>query len=270
MSNARLERTFRDKVVWVTGASSGIGEALALALGPLGARLVLSARRRDELDRVAAACAGARSVDVIPLDLGDIDSLEGKAEDVLAKLGAVDVMIHCGGISQRSRIIETSVSVDERILRVNYLGTVALTKALLPSMVRRKSGQFVVVSSLVGKFGTPLRSSYSASKHALHGFFDSLRAEHHDDGIRVTIVCPGFVKTNVSMNALTGDGSAQGTMDQATGRGIEASECADAILDATAGEREERYVGGMERFAVYVKRIAPSVFSRMVRRARVT
>lgn len=265
-----LERAFRDKVVWITGASSGIGEALAVALARVGARLVLSARRHEELERVARACAPARSVDVVPLDLGDVDSLVGKAEDVLAKLGSVDVMIHCGGVSQRARVIDTDIGVDERIMRVNYLGTVALTKALLPSMVARRRGHFVVVSSLVGKFGSPLRSSYAASKHALHGFFDSLRAELHDEGIRVTIVCPGFVKTNVSINALTGDGSPQGKMDRATGRGMEPAACAAVILRAAAAEREERYVGGAERFAVYVKRIAPTVFSRFVRRAAVT
>jgi dehydrogenase/reductase SDR family member 7B len=263
------ERRFEGQWVWITGASSGIGEACARAFAREGARLVLSARRREELERVAAAC-GAREVLVEPMDQSDTGSLDAVVERVLARTGGVDVMVHNAGVSQRSRAIDTKVSVDERIMRVNYLGPVALTKALLPSMVRRKKGHFVVVSSLVGVFGTPLRSSYSASKHALHGFFESLRAEHHGDGLRVTVVCPGFVQTEVSRNALTGDGSPQGTMDDATAKGITADECAAGLLDATAREREEVYVGGRERLAVYLRRYAPPVFSFFIRRSKVT
>ncbi len=200
--------------------------------------------------------------------LSVLDEVEGPCR--LAKTGGVDVMVHNAGVSQRSRAIETKISVDERIMRVNYLGPVALTKALLPSMVARRRGHFVVVSSLVGVFGTPLRSSYSASKHALHGFFESLRAEHFGDGLRVTVVCPGFVQTEVSRNALTGDGTPQGTMDAATGAGISAEQCARGLVDAAAREREEVYVGGRERFAAYLRRYAPAVFSYMIRRAKVT
>jgi short-subunit dehydrogenase len=266
---AMKERRFEGKWLWITGASSGIGEACARAFAREGAKLVLSARRRDELERVARDCAASEVV-IEPMDQGELDSLGPLVERVLARTGGVDVMVHNAGVSQRSRAIDTKLSVDERIMRVNYLGPVALTKALLPSMIARKSGQFVVVSSLVGIFGTPLRSSYSASKHALHGFFESLRAEHHRDGIRVTIVCPGFVQTEVSRNALTGDGSAQGTMDEATAKGITAEECAQGLIDATAREREEALVGGKETLAVYLKRYAPPVFSFFIRRAKVT
>lgn len=260
---------FAGKWVWITGASSGIGEACARAFAREGAKLVLSARRRDELERVAKGL-GAAEVLVEPLDQSALDTIDAITERVLARTGGIDVMVHNAGISQRGRAIDTKLAVDERIMRVNYLGPVAITKALLPSMVRRRTGHFVVISSLVGAFGTPLRSSYSASKHALHGFFDSLRAEHHDDGLRVTIVCPGFVRTEVSRNALTGDGTPQGTMDEAIDRGISADECAAGVIDATAREREEVLVGGRERLAVYLKRFAPPVFSRLIRRAKVT
>jgi short-subunit dehydrogenase len=154
-------------------------------------------------------------------------------------------------------------------MRVNYFGAVALTKALLPSMIARHGGHFVVVSSLVGIIGSPMRSGYSASKHALHGFFDSLRAEHHDDGIRVTIVCPGFVRTDVSVHALTGHGAPQGTMDAATARGIEPDVCAQRIVRGVEHGERELYVGGRETVAVYLKRYWPAAFERMLRRARV-
>jgi len=259
---------FSGKIIWITGASSGIGEALAVAFAREGARLVLSARRESELGRVASRCGGAASIAIVPLDLGELGSLAQKVRDVLAKEGHVDVMVHNGGISQRSLARDTAVEVDERLLRVNHLGPVALTKALLPAMAGRGAGHFVVVSSLVGVFGTPLRSSYSASKHALHGFFDSLRAEEHDRGIRVTIVCPGFVRTDVSRNALSGDGSPHGVMDPRTDSGIEPDACARAIVDAVARGKREVYVGGRETLAVYAQRFAPGVFARLLRRVQ--
>jgi short-subunit dehydrogenase len=261
--------SFAHRVVWITGASSGIGESLAHAFARRGARLVLSARRRDELDRVASTCTGASSVHVHPLDLADTASLAAHAKQVLSDVGDVDVMVHNGGVSQRARALDTSVEVDDRLMRVNYLGAVALTKALLPSMIARNQGRFVVVSSLVGIIGSPMRSGYAASKHALHGFFDSLRAEHHDDGISVTIACPGFVRTGVSIHALTGTGAPQGTMDTATDRGIEPDACAERIVRAVERGKREVYVGGYETIAVYLKRYAPSMFERLLRRARV-
>jgi len=259
---------FEGRLVWITGASSGIGEALAVAFAAEGAKLVLSARRGSELRRVAARCGRAASVDVLPLDLGELSSLPAHAADVVARHGGVDVMVHNGGISQRSLARDTTVEVDERLLRVNHLGPVALTKALLPSMASRGRGHFVVVSSLVGVFGTPLRSSYAASKHALHGFFDSLRAEEHDRGLRVTMVCPGFIRTDVSRNALSGDGSAHGVMDPATDKGLAPDVCARRILHAVAREKREVYVGGLETRAVLVQRLLPGVFARLVRRVK--
>ncbi len=261
-------RRFEGKTVWITGASSGIGEACARAFAAEGAALVLSARRRDELERVAAA-SGASRVRVVPIDLAELGRSMELARAAVEAAGVVDVIVHNGGISQRSRAIDTSLEVDHRLFDVNYFGTVALTKALLPGFVQRHGGHYVVVTSLTGVVGTPMRSSYAASKHALHGFFDSLRAEHHDDGIRVTLVCPGFVATDVSRNALTGDGSAQGTMDAATAHGISPDRCARGILDATAARDEEVYVGGRETLGVYLKRYAPRIFSRVLRRARV-
>lgn len=179
-------------------------------------------------------------------------------------------MIHNGGVSQRSLARDTTLEVDRKIMETDYFGAVTLTKALLPSMRERGRGRFVVISSLVGKIGSPMRSGYAAAKHALHGFFESLRAEEHDAGIRVTMVCPGFVRTDVSVNALTGDGRPQGTMDRGQARGMSSDECARRIADAVRNDRDEIVIGGKERFAVLLWRLLPSAYRRVVRRARVT
>jgi short-subunit dehydrogenase len=258
------------KVVWITGASSGIGEALAHAWAARGARLILSARNEARLAEVRATLPGPDTHLVLPLDLTDEATLGPAVAAALAGASAIDVLVHNGGVSQRSLARDTGVEVDRRIFETNFFGALALTKAVLPSMLARKAGHFVVISSLVGKFGTPLRSGYSASKHALHGFFDSLRAETWRDGIRVTLVCPGFIRTALPLNALTGDGSPQGTMDRAQERGMAPEVCAERIVRAVEQGGDEVLVGGRERFAVYLKRFAPGLFNRVIRKARVT
>jgi short-subunit dehydrogenase len=260
--------TLADSRIWITGASSGIGEALAYELARRGARLVLSARNASTLEPVRARCERPDVHEVVPLDLADQTSVMAAAAKVLAT-GAVDVMVHNGGISQRGLVKDTSLDVDRRIMETNYFGTVGLTKAVLPSFLDRSAGHFVVVSSLVGKIGSPLRSTYAASKHALHGFFDSLRAEVASSGVRVSIVCPGFVATNVSKNALRGDGSAHGVMDEATARGISPERCARAIARIIEKNRSEALVGGKEIAAVYAKRLVPKLFEKMLERANV-
>jgi short-subunit dehydrogenase len=254
--------------IWITGASSGIGEALAYELARRGARLVLSARQANTLEAVRTRCERPDEHEVVPLDLADQASVAAAAGKALGT-GAVDVLVHNGGISQRSLAKDTSLEVDRRIMETNYFGTVGLTKAVLPSFLTRGAGHFAVVSSLVGKIGTPYRSTYAASKHALHGFFDSLRAEVAPSGVRVTLVCPGFVATNVSKNALTGDGSAHGVMDGATARGISAERCARAIARAIEKNRSEVLVGGKEVAAVYAKRFVPKLFEKTLERVKV-
>ncbi len=261
---------FEGKVVWITGASSGIGEALAYALATRGARLILSARRETKLEEVQAACAHPDRHVVLPLDLADTASLEAAARQALGLAGLVDVLINNGGVSQRALAVETQLAVDRRIMDVNYFGAVALTKAVLPSMLARGAGHLVVVTSVVGKFGSPWRSAYSASKHALHGFFDALRAEVHEAGIRVTLVCPGFVRTDVSVNALTGDGTPQGTMDAGQQSGLSVEVCAARILRAIERQKDEVCFGGKEAMAVYLKRFWPGLLNRIIRRAKVT
>jgi dehydrogenase/reductase SDR family protein 7B len=266
------KRRFDGQVVWITGASSGIGEALAQAFAQEGAALVLSARRKPELDRVAALCTplGAASVDVIPLDLSDVDGLAAKTDEVIRRVGNVSVMVHNAGVSQRALALETSLDVDRRLMDINYFGVIAITKALLPHMLRVKGGRFVVVSSVMGLFGAKLRTAYSASKHALHGFFESLESEHHNDGIRITMVCPGYVRTNISKNALRGDGTAHAIMDEATDHGLTPERVASEILDAIAKDRSMITPAGKERVGVYLKRFAPGLLARILRDAKST
>lgn len=263
--------SFTNKVVWITGASSGIGKALALELSNRNAKLILSSRKEEELTKVKRACKHSDNVTIIPLDLEQYDTLQSKVDEALAAFGTIDILINNGGISQRSFVKDTAIKVDKKIMDINYLGTVALTKAVLPHFIANKSGHFVTTTSIVGKIGTPLRSSYAASKHALHGFFDSLRAEVHAQNIAVTLVCPGFVNTNISMNALTGDGTKQQKMDKATANGIAPEKCAKLMLKAITNKKEEVYIAGAkEKLGVYVKRFFPNLFSFMVRRLSVT
>ncbi|MCB9315353.1 MAG: SDR family oxidoreductase [Lewinellaceae bacterium] len=263
---------FFQKRIWITGASSGIGEALAYACADAGAQLILSARNQTELERVAAEAKikGATGVLVQPLDLAQHDTISGIVSNVLKQVGKVDMLINCGGLSQRGRALDTPLEVDKRLMDVNFFGTIALTKAILPSMLTHQLGHIVVVTSLTGKFGSPVRSAYAASKHALHGFFDSLRAELGDTPIRITLACPGFVRTNISINALTGSGKPQGTMDDATGKGITPGNAAYRILRAIRKGKEEIWFGGKEVLAVYIKRFFPAYFSKLIKRAKVT
>lgn len=262
-----MPRRFENQVVWITGASSGIGAALAEAFAREGARLVLSARRRTELEAVATRCGGEPFV--LPLDLAEAATFPPLVDAVRQRLGRVDIVVHNGGVGQRSLAKETTLDVDRRIMEINYFGAVALTKALLPSMLEARAGHLVVVSSVMGKVGTPLRSAYAASKHALHGFFDCLRAELADDGITVTLICPGYVRTDVSKNALTGDGSPKNVVGEDVAGGHPADLTALQVLDAVAARRSEVYVGalGKERLALALKRFLPGVLERVVRSA---
>lgn len=263
-----MSERYRDQVVWITGASSGIGEALAVAWSREGARVILSARKAGELERVRQACAHPERHLVRPLDLVDEKTIETTAADVLRELGKVDVLVHSGGVSQRSLVADTAVTTDRAIMELNYFGAIALTKAVLPSMLARKSGHLVPISSVIGHVGIPLRSAYAASKHALHGFFDALRAENEKDGIRVTIICPGYIRTKISENALRGDGSKYGTTDD-THKGAMLPEVAALkIVDGVAKGKHEVRVGGREIHAILLKRWLPGVAARVIKLRR--
>ena len=263
--------SFTNKVVWITGASSGIGKHLAIELSKQGAKLILSSRKTEALETVKQLCKKPEKVKLIPLDLEDYNNFESTVETAVSCFGSIDILVNNGGVSQRAFASDTTIVVDKRLMDINYLGTIALTKALLPHFIKNKSGHFVVTTSIVGKIGTPLRSSYAASKHALHGFFDSLRAELHNDKIAVTLVCPGFVNTNVSMHALTGDGTPQNTMDKATENGINPERFAKLMAKAIYKKKEEVYIAGFkEKLAVFAKRFYPKLLSIMIRKLSVT
>lgn len=254
------------QVAWITGASSGIGEALALELARRGAKLVLSARREDELRRVADATnLPPENVLVLPLDMTDESQLPGHVQTVLDYFGQIDYVFQNAGITQRGTVAETKFEVYRQLMEVNFFGVVALTKAVLPHMLTQKSGHFVVTSSVAGKLGTKQRSGYCASKHALHGFFDALRAEIYEDDLHVTMVCPGYIKTPISLHALNADGQKHARMDQNQAIGMDPAKCARQICNAVARHREEVYVGGFEIGGIYLKRFFPGFLSRILR-----
>ncbi len=259
----------KEKIIWITGASSGIGEALAYELSKQGRTLILSARRKDALETVKANCTLPEKITILPLDLSNFNSLPELTKQAIAIHGKIDVLINNGGISQRSLIAETKFEVFEKMIDVNYLGTLQLTKSLLPHFITEKAGHFVTVTSLMGKFGSPYRSGYCGAKHALHGFFDVLRMEHEKDNIDVTLICPGFIQTNVAKNALTADGSAQEKQDQATANGLAVATCAKRIIRAMEKKKFEAYVGGTEIAGVYLKRFFPRLLHKVVLRSAV-
>ncbi len=262
---------YHEQTIWITGASSGIGKALALELHQRGATLILSSRRMEALEEVRQACAQLERVHLAPLDLQDYSSLAPIAQQVITAHGPIDYLVNNGGVSQRAYAVDTALAVDAQIMDINFMGTVALTKAVLPHLQERQQGKVVTVTSMVGKYGTPKRSTYSASKHALHGFMDALRAEVWKDQIAVQLICPGYVQTQISMNAVTGDGSKQQQMDQATAQGIPADRFARKMANAMLGSKPEVYIcGAKERAGLYVKRFFPRLFNKLVRKVNVT
>lgn len=253
---------FEGKSVWITGASSGIGEALALQFASRGAKVTLSARREGELERVRdhAVDNGANEADllVLPLDVTDHDSMPAAVERVTSTFGRIDMLVNNAGISQRSLCIDTDMPVYRRLFEVDVLGQIALTKAVLPGMLEQGGGRIAVTSSVAGKIGVPLRTGYCAVKHAVMGFFDALRAEVCHHGIEVFTITPGYIRTNISVHALKGDGSEFGEVDDDIAGGMDATRCAEVILDGFRKGVPEIAVGeGMEMKALYLKRFFP-------------
>ena len=257
---------FHDKTVWITGASSGIGEALARAFHAEQAHVVLSARRQEELERVAAACPGGRTT-IIPLDVTDRAAVQEAAAAALGRLGRIDILVNNAGLTQRAAVADADLSVFRRVMEVNYFGPLMLTKAVLPHMLDRGAGHIVAVTSVAGKYGSPGRSGYCAAKHAAHGLFDSLRAEVERRGVKVTLVVPGPVRTDISINALTADGTRWRRMDSFLEQGLTPEICAARILDAVhAGRRETLIARGATRRYALLKRLSPWLLSRAVSR----
>ncbi len=257
-----------NKVVWITGASSGIGEALAYNLSEKKCKLILSGRNIDALERVKNNCSNP-NIHILAFDLENYENASANVTKALSFFGNIDILINNGGISQRSLIMDTEFKVDKKLIDIDYLGTIAITKALLPHFIAQKKGHYVTITSIMGKFGSPYRSGYCAAKHGLHGFFDVLRMEHFNDNISVTLVCPGFVQTNVAKNALTGNGSIQNTEDEATKNGIPVSKFAKKCVKAIESNKKEISIGGKEIIGVYIKRFFPSFLDKIILKNKV-
>ncbi len=255
---------FKNKTVWITGASSGIGKALAIRFSNLGANVVLSSRKESELIEVEKLCQSKTLV--LPLDLSHQQNFPELVKAVCNRFGEINFLINNGGISQRSLASETTIEVDRKLMEVNYFGTVGLTKAILPLMQKQKSGHIITISSLSGKFGFFLRSAYSAAKFAQVGFFESLRLEEEKNNILVSIVFPGFVRTNISQNALSANGEKHGELDKNQEKGISAEKCAQDIINGILDEKHEIFTGGKEIFMIKIKRFLPHLFYKILRK----
>ncbi|WEK36866.1 MAG: SDR family NAD(P)-dependent oxidoreductase [Candidatus Pseudobacter hemicellulosilyticus] len=261
---------FSNKVIWLTGASSGIGEALAGALLQQNAKLILSSRREAELLRVSGQSTDPQRVAILPLDLEKPETFEAAVQQAIQAFGQIDYMIHNGGISQRSLVVDTQPSVQRKVMEVDYFSYIELTRLLLPHFKQQGRGHFVVMSSVMGKIGTPMRSAYAAAKHALHGFFDCLRAELWQEQIQVTIITPGYIRTNVTRNAVTASGEKLNKEGKDISRGYPPEKAAQQILKAIRKGKYEKYVGrafSKEWMAIQLMRLFPTLAIRVFRTA---
>lgn len=264
----------QDAVVVITGASSGLGKECARAFHAAGARLVLCGRDATRLQQVVqeltATSASAKqkqthTPSTVTFDLADRHTVDRAAEEILKCYGHVDVLINNAGISFRGNILDTSVSVQRDVMETNYFGPIALTQALLPSMVGRRSGHIVAISSVQGKIAIPYRSAYAASKHATQAYFDCLRAEVERDGIGVSVISPGYIRTNLSLNAVTGDGSKYGVMDKNTATGWDPADVAQAILKAVRHRSKDVVLAAaLPTVAVYLRTLWPALFFKLM------
>jgi dehydrogenase/reductase SDR family member 7B len=261
------KRSLQGKVVWITGASRGIGAALAVELARHGARLVLSApeSERASLEQTQQRCQGGGH-QLIAFDLAQ----PAQIAEAHQRAGHVDILINNAGITHRSKILETSLEVDRRVLEVNYFGPIALTKLVAADMVRHGGGQVVAIASVLGLIATPQRSAYIAAKHAMNGFYEALRAETADQGILVTLVFPGFVNTEISTHALTGDGGKHGKQDPGQANAMTPEDLAKRVVAGVLAGKQRMLIAGKERALVYLNRFAPSLVSRIVRKVAVT
>jgi dehydrogenase/reductase SDR family member 7B len=260
----RKSELFRGKVAWITGASSGIGEALVYEFVKLGATVIASSNDLPGLERVKATCREkALNVSCVPFDLSNTTGIENIVRQQLDLLGHIDFLLNIGGISQRARIDETPLWLDRKIFEINYFGTIALTKAVLPYMVRQQSGHILATSSISGRFGFPLRSAYSASKQALHGFFETLYLENKKLNIRTSVIIPGRVRTNISFHALDSEGKEHGKMDEGLAKGIMPEKAAGIIIRGIKRNKREILVGRGELILLYIRRLCPWLFFRI-------
>lgn len=263
---------FQNKVIWITGASSGIGKEIAITLSKIpNVSIILSARRQDKLIEVKNICTQNNCLcEILLLDLEKTTELENKASEAISIFGRIDIVIHNGGISQRSSVIETPIENDRKIMEIDYFSTVILTKSVLPSMISHKFGHIVVISSISGIFGFPMRSAYCAAKHALYGFYESLDIELRSHGVHVTMVAPGRIQTDISYSALTKDGLPHGKMDDGQKNGMPVDVCVSKLLKAVAKQKHEVLIGGKELILAHIYRKLPCLFHKIAGNIKAT
>jgi dehydrogenase/reductase SDR family member 7B len=260
----KKESMFKGKVVWITGASSGIGEALVHEFVFRGATVIASSNDREGLEKVKADCGNkSLMVHCVPFDLADTSGIENLAEQQIQSHGKIDYLLNIGGISQRARIDETPLWLDRKIFEINYFGTIALTKAVLPFMVKQRSGHILATSSITGRFGFPLRSAYSASKEALHGFFETLYLENKKYNLKASVIIPGRVRTSISIHALDSEGKEHGKLDDGQAKGIVPHRAAEIIIKGIIKNKREILVGSSELMMLYIRRWCPWLFFRI-------
>jgi dehydrogenase/reductase SDR family member 7B len=264
-------RTFENKVVWITGASSGIGESLVYEFVRRGARVIASSNDLTGLSRVKEACdSKSEMVHCVPFDLSDTSGIEEITSRQISIFGKIDFLLNIGGISQRARIEETPLWLDRKIFEINYFGTIAVTKAVLPYMIRQKSGHILATSSISGRFGFPLRSAYSASKQALHGFFETLYLENKSSNIRTSVIIPGRVNTSISFHALNPEGKEHGQLDDGLAKGISPDKAAKIIIRGIERDKREILVGRSELLLLHIRRYLPWLFFRIADKIKST
>jgi dehydrogenase/reductase SDR family protein 7B len=260
----KKDKLFTGKVAWITGASSGIGEALVHEFVSRGTIVIASSNDMQGLEKVKAECRDKSvMVHCIPFDLAETSGIDKIVEQQVNAFGKIDFLLNIGGISQRARIDETPLWLDRKIFEINYFGTIALTKAVLPYMVRQKSGHILATSSISGRFGFPLRSAYSASKQALHGFFETLYLENKKYNIKSSVIIPGRVRTSISFHALDAEGKEHGKLDDGLAKGISPARAADTIIKGIIRNRREILVGKNELIMLHIRRYFPWLFFRI-------
>jgi short-subunit dehydrogenase len=262
---------FKGKTAWITGGSSGIGEALVKAFVKNGATVIASSNDAAGLERVKLECKeNSDRVHCVPFDLSDTEGIGKIVDEQVNKFGKIDYLINIGGISQRARIDETPLWLDRKIFEINYFGTIALTKAVLPYMIRQKSGHILVTSSISGRFGFPLRSAYSASKQALHGFIETLYLENKVNNVRASVIIPGRVRTSISMHALTAEGKEHGKLDDGQAKGVTPEKAAAQIIRGIRRNKREILVGSGELMMLHIRRYMPWLFFRIADKIKST
>jgi len=257
---------FNNKPVWITGASSGIGKALAHELSNRGAHVILSARSTEKLQAIKTKLSHPEKAEVVTLDMLDEEAVQTAALEIQSRYPNLFMLINNAGRSQRSKVIDTDYSVYKDLMRLNYFSVVNLTKSILPTLYKNKTGHIITLSSVAGKLGAPQRSGYAASKHALHGFFDCLRSEAWHSGVIVTLICPGFVNTPIAHNAVAGDGKALGKSDPDNANGMSPDYVAKAICDAAEKKKEEVLLGGKELMGIRIKRFFPGLLRSILKK----